>query len=353
MLTLILSVTFAVFVSAFCSLTEAVFYSVPWSHIEALRKKKRKSGILLYRLRLKVDEPITAVLTLNTIANTIGATIAGAAAQKIFGVNFLIYFSICFTLLILVFSEIIPKTVGVVYNKPLSQILAFPLNWMVIGLKPLIYIMSKISKAIKGKNIGPDTTEDDILALVSLTRKKGILKKFEEESISNILLMDTKTVKEIMTPRVVVFSLSETTTVEEAVNNESIWAYSRIPVFSEKDPEDITGVVYTKNILEAWIKGDKKLHLRELKRPVHYVLESLTLDKLLLKFLESRVHLAVVIDEYGGFEGIVTLEDVLEEILGEEIVDETDIIADMRALAKQKKELKEKTHESENAKTQQ
>ncbi len=341
MVILISSVILAVFISAFCSLTEAVFYSVPWSHIERLRKDKKKSGTLLYRLRLKVDEPITAILTLNTIANTLGATVAGAAAQEVFGADFLIYFSIGFTFLILVFSEIIPKTVGVVYNKTLSQILVLPLTWMVLFFRPAIRIMGKVAKLIKGKKTGPDTTEEDILALVSLTRKKGILKKFEEESISNILLMDTKTVKEIMTPRVVVFSLSEETKVEEAIDSNSIWTYSRIPVHSQKDPEDITGVVYTKNILEAWIKGKKSFPIKKLKKPVHYILESLTLDKVLLKFLESRIHLAVVIDEYGGFEGIVTLEDVLEEILGEEIVDETDMIADMRKLAMERKNKKQ------------
>lgn len=334
---LITSVVLAVLVSAFCSLTEAVLYSVSWSYIEALRKKKKRSGALLYKLRLKVDEPITAILTLNTIANTLGATIAGAAAQEVFGANFLIYFSISFTLLILIFSEILPKTIGVVYNRGLSQILVYPLNWMVFIFNPFIKVMTKLSKLVKGKASGPETTEDDILALVSITRKKGILKKFEEESISNILLMDTKTVREIMTPRVVVFSLSEDTTVENAIKEEFIWTYSRIPVHSPKDPDDITGVVYTKNILEAWIKERKGALLKELKKPVHYVLESLTLDKVLLKFLESRIHLAVVIDEYGSFEGIVTLEDVLEEILGKEIIDETDIIADMRKLAEQRK----------------
>merc|ERR1711879_278249 len=179
--------------------------------------------------------------------------------------------------------------------------------------------------------------EDDIRAIVSLTRRSGSIKPYEEQSIRNILMLDTKTVEEIMTPRTVVYSLPTDLTVAEAREQQRNWPHSRIPIYDE-DPEDIVGVVFRRQVLEALADDLDELKLGDIMRPVRFVLKTITLDKLLVKFLGSRLHLCVVLDEYGGVAGVVTLEDVLEEILGSEIVDETDQVVDMRELARQQRD---------------
>lgn len=332
-----MAVLFAVGVSALCSLTEAVLYSVPWSHIENLRKQGKTAGHLLYKLRSRVDEPITAILTLNTVANTAGAAVAGATAASVFGEGSLIWFSLVFTLMILLLSEIIPKTLGVLYNRRLSMLIAQPLNYLVLTLWPVIKGISYLIGVISKNKMGPQASEEDVRALASLTRKSGVLKRFEELSIHNILALDTKTVEQVMTPRTVIFSLPAESTVAEVWNPKNIWPHSRIPVYSSEDQEDIVGIVYRREVLQALAQDQDDKQLKELMKPVHFLLESLTLDRVLVTFLESRLHLAVVLDEYGGLAGLVTLEDILEEILGNEIMDETDQVADMRQLALQRK----------------
>lgn len=335
--TLILAVLFAVGVSAFCSLTEAVLYSVPWSHIETLRKQGKATGQLLYKLRSRVDEPITAILTLNTVANTAGAAVAGAAAATVFGEDSMLWFSLVFTLMILFFSEIIPKTLGVLHNRVLSSVLAKPLNLLVLLLWPVIRSINLVVRVLSKNKMGPQASEEDLRALASLTRKTGALKRFEELSIHNILNLDTKTVEEVMTPRTVIFSLPADSTVAEVWNAKNIWPHSRVPVYSNEDQEDIVGIVYRREVLQALAQDQDDKKLKELMKPVHFILENLTLDRVLVTFLESRLHLAVVLDEYGGLAGLITLEDILEEILGNEIMDETDQVADMRQLALQRK----------------
>lgn len=336
--TLLLAVGLAVGISALCSLTEAVLYSVPWSHIEHLRKEQKATGQILYNLRKNVDEPITAILTLNTVANTAGASVAGAAAAAVLGEASLFYFSLVFTLLILIFSEIIPKTLGVLHNRSLSGFLARPLRIMVLLLIPIIKAIGFLVKYLGKNKMGPQTSEEDVLALVSLTRKSGMLKRFEEQTIHNILALDNKTVREVLTPRTVIFSLPAASLVAEVWSSEHIWPYSRVPVYDSEDPEEVVGIVYRREVLEALARGEKDKQLVEMMKPVHFVLETLTLDRVLVKFLESRIHLAVVLDEYGGLAGLISLEDILEEILGNEIMDETDQVADMRQLAMERRQ---------------
>lgn len=337
MWTLITAVGLAVGISALCSLAEAVLYSVPWSHIENLRKSGKKSGHILFGLRTRVEEPITAILTLNTVANTAGAAVAGAAAVAVFGEGSLFTFSIVFTLLILFLSEIIPKTMGVIYNRFFSTLLAKPLAVLVVVFKPVIRVIGVVVGLLSRADTGPETSEEDVRALATLTRKSGVLKRFEELSIHNILMLDTKTVRDVMTPRTVVFSLPAEKTVSQVWDEERVWPYSRVPVFAEGDPENIVGIVYRREVLAALARDEHDLRLSELMKEAHFIPEPLTLDRVLVKFLESRLHLAVVLDEYGGIAGLITLEDILEEILGNEIMDETDQVADMRKLALQRK----------------
>jgi CBS domain containing-hemolysin-like protein len=333
MVELIIAVGVAVFVSAFCSVAEAALYSMSWADIQKLKDSGRKSAVLLHKLRSKIDEPITAILTLNTCAHTAGAAVAGWAWAKLYGEDTLWLFTVCFTVIILIFTEIMPKTLGVLYSDMIAPPLARPLKGMVWVFKPVIAIMGVLSRAVSHRESKPDHTEDDIRAIVSLTRRSGVIKAYEETSIRNILSLDCKTVERIMTPRTVVFSLPADMTVAQAREEHPNWPHSRIPVY-EEDTEDIVGVVYRRLVLEALADDRDELKLSDIMRPVRFVLESVTLDKLLVQFLGSRMHLAVVLDEYGGVAGVVTLEDVLEEILGSEIVDETDQVVDMRELAR-------------------
>jgi CBS domain containing-hemolysin-like protein len=338
MITLIAAVLLALGVSALCSLAEAVLYSVSWSYIETLRQSGSTSGKVLFKLRENVDEPITAILTLNTIAHTVGASVAGASAAVVFGSDSLLAFSVVFTLLILILSEIIPKTIGVMYNRGLAVFMARPLNLLVLAMKPVIKAISLLVYFIGRNQDSPEHSEEDLLALASLTRKSGVLKRFEELSIQNILALDTRTVRQVMTPRTVIFSLPTQSTVSEVWDGQHVWPHSRVPVYDNDDPEDIVGLVYRREVLQALAQDRHGQKLSDLMKPVHFVLESMTLDRVLVTFLESRLHLAVVLDEYGGLAGVITLEDILEEILGNEIMDETDQVADMRDLARRKRQ---------------
>ncbi len=338
MIDLVVAAGAAIILSAACSVTEAALYAIPWSHIELLRKEGASSGLLLFKLRTDIDKPITAVLTLNTLANTAGAAIAGAAAVREFGSENMGYFATFFTVAILLFSEILPKTIGVAYARQLAPLLAKPLAFTVKAFSPIIWITGSLAKLVRPETSGPQTTEEDIQAMVSLTRRSGEILPYEESLIRNILALDNKCVEEIMTPRTVVFSLPTGMTTQEARTAKDFWHYSRIPVYEGDETEDIVGIVYRRDVLNALANDQDDLPLSQLMRPVRFVTETLSLDRLLPKFLQSRVHLYVVLDEYGGVAGVVSLEDLMEEMLGKEIVDETDEFEDMRELARRQRE---------------
>lgn len=336
MLTLALAVGIAVLVSFTCSLTEAALYAVPWSSIERLRRMGRPVGDLLYKLRSEVDKPIAAILTLNTVANTAGSTVAGAAFLAAFGAEHMALFALGFTVLILAFGEIVPKTLGVAYATPLAGALARPLALIIKLLSPILWLTSLLTRLLSPPSAGPEISEDDICAVTSLSRQAGRIKPYEERFIRNVLALDQKRVHEIMTPRTVVFSLPADITVEEAYKDPRIWHFSRIPVYGE-DNEDLVGFVERRTLGRCIKDGKQATPLSEIMRPLHFVLESQTLDVLLRELLQARVHLFAVLDEYGGLAGVVSLEDVLEEILGSEILDESDNVADLRALARERR----------------
>jgi CBS domain containing-hemolysin-like protein len=337
MFELIVAAGLALVISTLCSLAEAALLALPWSYIEQLRREGRSIGHLLFKLRTQIERPISAVLTLNTVAHTAGASVAGAAAIRVFGSENMGLFVAVFTILILVISEIVPKTVGVAYSRQIMLVFARPLEWLVLALSPVIWVTGYLGRMVRPAD-GPETTEDDITAIVSLTRKSGVIQPYEEMAIRNILTLDTKTVSDIMTPRTVVFSLPAQMSVSDARSIKNFWHYSRIPVYDNDDPEDVVGLVLRRAVLETLADDHYDARIIELMQPVRFVVETLSLDRLLVKFLESRTHLFVVLDEYGGVAGVVTLEDVLEEILGKEIVDETDQVADMRALARKQRQ---------------
>ena len=337
MMELIVAIMAAVFISAGCSLCEAVLYSVPLRHIETLVSNRKRSGKIFSKFRKDIEKPITAILSLNTLANTAGAAVAGSAASVVFGHHSVGYFSIFFTLTILIFSEVIPKTAGVVYSRTLLPWVALPLKGLVKIMTPAIWLCSHITGFIAKGKTQESISSDELKIMARLSLRTGGIKQYQESVIDNVLSLETKKVKDVMTPRTVIFSLSEHLTLEKAFEEASTWEHSRFPVYDE-DSEDIVGIVLTKEMFISLAKGDNTLKLTDLMRPVSFVAESARLNNVLMEFIASRDKLFVVIDEYGGLSGIITLEDILEEILGHEIVDESDQVADKRKYAREKRE---------------
>ncbi len=333
---LVLAVGFAIFISAGCSLFEAVLYSVPMRHIEALDQAGKTSGKIFKKMRRNVERPITAILSLNTIANTGGAAVAGSAAAAVFGHEWLGYFAGFFTLAILIFSEIIPKTAGVVYGRRLLSPVAYCLKTLVLLMAPAIWLSSLVTRLVARDKTEDAVTAKEIRVMARSSLRTGGIKPYQEKIIERILTLQNKKVKDVMTPRTVVFSLSEHLTLEEASGNVEKWEHSRFPVY-DGDMEDVVGVVLTKELFIALREGKEDIHLTELMRPAHFVAEAATLNSVLMEFLGSRQQLFVVLDEYGGLSGLISLEDILEEILGREIVDESDMVMDKRALARHRR----------------
>jgi CBS domain containing-hemolysin-like protein len=338
MFELILAVAAALGVSSFCTLCEAVLYSLRLSRIERLRAEGSRAGETFYKLRTGIEKPATAILAVNTTACAAGSALAGAYAARYFGEDAVPAFAAALALAILVFGELLPRTFGSAFAPALAPALAGPLRVMAAALSPLAAAGAALRGIVTPKDRAEGASEDDIRAMVRLTSRAGRINPLEERSIYNILALDTKHVRDIMTPRTVVFSLPASMSVAEAKAANPLWSHSRVPVFGDGDPENIVGVALRRDVFEALANDQDAVTLAGVMKPVQFVPDSMPLDKALVQFIESRLHLFVVLDEYGGVAGVVSLEDVLEEILGKEIIDETDEVADMRSLAKLKRE---------------
>ena len=336
---LILATGFAVIVSALCSIIEAVLYSVPQSQVEVMARSGKKSGLALKKLKKNIQQPITAILTLNTIANTMGAAVAGASAAVVFGKENLGWFSVFFTLTILLFSEILPKTAGVAYAKNLAVWIALPLDGLVKIMSPLVWLCQAVTHLIPKREKEPLISIEEIQAVAILGRKSGEIEPQQERVIANILKLQDKSVRQVMTPRTVVFSLSEHLTIAEALKLKDQWSrHSRVPVF-DKNPDDVVGIVLSRSVLLSLSEDKKDQKLSELMQPVHFVPEAAPLNKILMEFFEHRIHLFVVVDEYGSVTGVISLEDIIEEIVGREIIDESDKASNLREYARHRKKL--------------
>jgi CBS domain containing-hemolysin-like protein len=339
MFELVTAVGFAIIISACCSLIEAVLYSVPLRHIESLYREGKRTGKIFKEMRVDIERPIAAILSLNTIANTAGAAVAGSAAAVVFGSHRIALFSAFFTLAILVFSEIIPKTAGVVYGKKLIPPVAYSLKILTWIMTPAIWLSSLVTRLISRRKPEEQITDEELRVMANLSRRSGGITIQQETAIENVLTLQSKTAKEVMTPRTVIFSLPGDLSLEQARKASEKWEHSRFPVYGS-DPEDVLGIVLSKELFMALCAGKTDMKLSELLRPVHFVAETARLNRVLMDFLELKEHMFVVIDEYGGLSGLITLEDILEEILGREIVDESDQVADKQALARARRKLK-------------
>lgn len=336
-LQLSLSVGLAIIISALCSICEAALYSLQVSHIEITGQSHKQIGRILMGMKKNIHRPITAILTMNTIANTAGATLSGAAAAAVFGADSMIWFSALFTIAILLFSEIIPKTLGVSYCRPLAVWIAYPLQWMVKLLSPFILVIQAITRLLPAKDDALLVSAQEIQTLARQSHKSGEISLQEQRVITNILDLKNKTVRQIMTPITVTFMLEADLTVAKAMQaSEFLNMHSRIPVY-EKNRDEVVGIVLRKDLSNWATQGATGKYLREFMQPVHFVPETGHLTTVMLDFFEYRKHLFVVVDEYGSVTGVVSLEDIIEEIVGREIIDESDLATDMRELAKRKR----------------
>lgn len=324
----------ALIVSFVCSILEAVFLSITPTYIASLdndNKLKKK----LEHLKKNIDKSISSILILNTIAHTIGAFGVGAEAVHLFGIEWQSLIAVILTLLILYVSEIIPKTIGATYWRPLTQPTVQFIGFLIKILYPLIMLSSLITHKIqKVKNDGP--TREEIVAMAEMGEESGILEEKEELLIINLLQLKQVRVHNILTPRGVVFSLNAEQIIEETLNENNTFIYSRIPVF-EDSIDNIIGVVLSRDILKSTsLDQSDNLALKTITKSVFVVSENLPVYYLMDQFIKRKEHLFVVHDSYEQYVGIVTLEDAIETLLGVEIVDEADNVTDMQQLAREK-----------------
>jgi CBS domain containing-hemolysin-like protein len=335
----------AVGISFICSILEAVILSTTPTYIEVVKNSKPRIGKRLENQKNDIDKSIGAILTLNTFAHTLGAAGVGAEAVKIFGEEYMFYISALLTILILVFSEIIPKTIGAYYWKELSTISSFFISFLVFITYPLLVAMEFITKAItkdKNKNF---ITKDELEATVAMGEEAGLLKQKELHIIENIFELSDIKVKDIYTPRNVMYTLSQDVLIESLTQSdktmielEKMKEYSRIPIY-KNDIDDIVGVIFSKEYFYEFIEN-KLENKNEIIKPVFKVHKKIPISKLLDLFISRKEHLFIVVDNYDQTAGIVTLEDAIETLLGLEIVDEFDNNTNMRELAKSLKFLK-------------
>ena len=338
MLTLfIASICCAMFMSMMCSLFEATLLSLSPTQDEMMTETHPRQARLLKKFKENIESPITAILALNTLSNTVGATVAGAAAVALFGQQGLAWFSIIFTLSILLFAEILPKTIGIVYARQVAPYMAVPLRVMIVALKPIIIMARLMTRLVPNSGKSHQISAEELKTIASLSRQSGVIEADQEKVIANILQLGDKTVRQVMTPRTVTFSASATLTIKEAAGMEDKWRmHSRVPVY-DKEPDNVVGIVLSQDVLMSAAVGQNSLKLSQIMRPVHFVPEMAPLDRIFIDFFERYQHLFVVVDEYGSVTGVISMEDILEEIIGREIVDESDKARNMRELARIRK----------------
>ena len=328
-------VLLALVFSFLCSVAEAVLLSITPTYIAGLRDKRPRQAEMLHKLKIEnVDRSLAAILTLNTIAHTVGAIGAGAKATAVFGSAWFGVFSAVMTLLILFLSEIIPKTLGAVYWRSLTSVTAYFVRTLIIILYPLILVSELLTRLIAhGKEVHI-FSRDEFIAMADMGEQSGQIKEQESRIIQNLFHFESLTAKDIMTPRTVIVALQQDITVSDALMEHPHNVFSRLPIY-DKDLDGITGFVLKDDLLLAKAKDKHDMPVKSLQREIMAVSDALPLSQLLEKLLDERQHIALVVDNYGGTRGLVSLEDVVETLLGMEIVDEMDKVADMQTLARQ------------------
>ena len=343
---LIIFFVLSVGVSFICSILESVLLSVNISYVAVLEKEKPTVGKLLRLHKENINKSIASILILNTIANTLGAAAVGAQASIIFGNDAVVYVSIVLTFAILFFSEIIPKTIGAIHWKALAPIAAHIIRIFIWITYPIIlstlFVTNRISD---GKEDSHTLSKEELLESMLLSEDEGVIDEKESDVIENILNLDNIKVGEVLTPRSVVFAINENMSIKEIVETQNdIFNFSRIPVYNGSI-EDVTGIVLTKKIFQQALQ-DNSVSVGSIKKDIFAINENIPVSKALDLFISKKDHMFLVMDNYDQTEGILTLEDCVETILGVEIMDESDANEDMRELAKLRMKQKRKLHAS-------
>jgi CBS domain containing-hemolysin-like protein len=343
---LILFFTLSVSVSFLCSILESVLLSVNLSYVAVLEKERPKIGALLRTYKENINKSIASILILNTMANTLGAAAVGAQAAHIFGNDVVTLVSGILTFAILFFSEIIPKTIGAIYWKELAPLAAKFIRVFIWITYPIILITLAVTNRIaKGKDLN-SITKDELLESMLQSEDEGVIDEKESDFIENVLKLSKVKVMDVLTPRSVVFALNESMTIKEVIDTQdNIFKFSRIPVYHQSI-EEVVGLVMTKKIFKQALKDDS-VTIGSIKKKIFTLNENVPVSKALDLFINKKDHMFLVKDKYDQTEGVVTLEDCIETVLGVEIVDESDSTDDMRILAKQ--QMKEKRKQQQSA----
>ena len=308
---------------------------MPYAHVKHVADSGSAAGKRLLAFKDDIRQPIAAILLLNTISHTIGSAVGGALVVKSFhSDSSVLIFSIVFTLLLLYAAEIPPKELGVNYCRTISLWMTYPLVALIKLFQPFIILSEYLAKAVGPNFDEPSVSLAEVLSVAAIGSEEGVLDRLEGSVIRNIIGLDRRLVKDILTPRVVVFRLDEETSVGQTAEDILTWNHTRIPLFPEAEPDRIERYVLQRDVFRALVRGQKETRLRDLARPLTTIPAQMRTDKLLLQMFEKREHICAVVDEHGGFAGIITLEDIIEEIVGREIVDESDLVSDLRSYAR-------------------
>lgn len=313
MTTLLWVVGTALTVSFVCSILEATLLSVTPGYVAVLKERGSRAGRLLEQLQRQIDQPIAAILTLNTIANTMGAAIAGSVAEDVFGRAWITAFSAVLTLLVLFYSEIIPKTLGATHWERLAIPAAYTLRGLIVVLKPVLIPLTFFSRMIRGERLA-SISREELAALAAVGRREGAIDKDEWEVVTNVIHLDQVQVSEVMTPRTDIIAVPIESTIQEAMDIMLDEGHLRLPVFRDS-LDQIEGIIVARDLWRA--NRDGKTDLSETLRAVQYVPTSKPVEDLLPEMRDERLKMSVIVDEFGGTAGLVTLEDLLEEIVGE------------------------------------
>lgn len=332
---LIFYLSLAIGVSFLCSLLEATLLSVSHSYIAILERKGSWTGELLRSYKEDIDRPLSAILSLNTIAHTVGAAGVGAQAQIVFGDAYVAITSAVLTFLILVLSEVIPKTIGATYWRRLAPFSARTLRVLMFLLYPLVIMSQSITRWLSNEENIPSFSREEFGALADLGVEEGVFEEEESRIFKNLIRFNSLRVKDIMTPRTVVVGFDENLSVGDVSGNVEQLHFSRLPVYGN-ERDEITGYVLKNDLLLMMARGETEKELKKLKRDILIVPEVMPLQDFFERLMTKQEHIAIVVDEYGGFAGVVTMEDLVETLLGMEIIDEVDTIEDMQKMARKK-----------------
>ena len=335
MLKLAIAVLIMLLGSAICSGTETALLSVPILKARQLAQSRKPRAMALWAIRQKINRPIATIVILNNLFNIVGSIVIGSIAAEEFGDTLLGIFSGILTFLVIVFAEILPKTLAEQYAQPIALMVAIPMKGLTWIMTPFVWSLEHITAPFVRGTLHPTTNETEIKLLASIGYQEGIIEEDEAEMIRRVFRLNDITAADIMTPRVQLTYLSGDETIASLSSEILHSQHSRILVI-EGDIDHVQGIVLKYELLSALIEGDSTQPVSQLMRPVRFISETERADQLLQQFQSIREHLAVVVDEYGGVSGVVTLEDVLEELTGE-IVDETDRNVDLQAIARRRR----------------